>query len=118
VTGAHSLHDRLDASPCATPLSRLIQLASLVGAALVLGAFVATQLRRMSPRSAPYQVMNLLGSATLTVVAVLGRVWGFVLLNGVWAAVSLIALVRLIRRRPATIEGTPAAPADELNSAE
>ena len=73
----------------------MTQLVSLVGAALVLAAFGGRQLGRLSAHSAVYQLMNLSGALILAVVAVLGRVWGFVLLNGVWAAVSLIALVRL-----------------------
>ena len=85
----------------------MIQSISLVGAALVLGAFIASQLGRMSTQGATYRLMNLAGSLILTVVAVLGRLYGFVVLNGVWAAVSLIGVARLLRARSATIEDVP-----------
>jgi hypothetical protein len=99
-------------------LPRLTQLVSLVGAALVLGAFIASQLGRLSTRGAAYRLMNLTGSLILTVVAVLGRVYGFVVLNGVWAAVSLIGIVRLAHGRSATIGEAPAEHGDGVTSME
>ena len=85
----------------------MTQSISLVGAALVLGAFIASQLGRMSTQGTTYRLMNLAGSLILTVVAVLGRLYGFVVLNGVWAVVSLIGVARLLRARSATIEDAP-----------
>jgi hypothetical protein len=38
--------------------------------------------------------MNLIGSAILAVVALQARQWGFVLLESVWAAVSVPPLLR------------------------
>ena len=74
----------------------------------MLGAFGGRQLGWLNTDRAAYQIMNLAGALILAVVALLGRVWGFVLLNGVWATVSLIALVRLERRRSAGIGSAPA----------
>jgi len=96
----------------------LIQLISLVGAALVLGAFVASQVGRLSTEGAAYRLMNLAGSLILTVVAVIGRVWGFVVLNGVWALVSVVGIIRLLRGRSATIEDAPAGHGDGVTSME
>jgi hypothetical protein len=81
----------------------MIQLASLAGAILILVPFTLSQLGRMAVRSLPYQAMNLVGSATLTTVAIIERQYGFILLEGVWAAMSAVGLGTLLR--PASGQG-------------
>ncbi|GGM84326.1 hypothetical protein ACFFX1_27650 [Dactylosporangium sucinum] len=66
----------------------------LAGSLLVLLPFVLVQLGRMQTRSQWYNLLNLAGSGILAVEALHGRQWGFLLLEGVWAAVSLRAAVR------------------------
>jgi hypothetical protein len=78
-------------------MSTLLQLA---GALLVLAGFGASQFGRLDPASRTYLLVNLLGSALLAGLALAGREWGFVLLEGVWAAVSGYGLARTLRRRP------------------
>ncbi|MBI2383065.1 MAG: hypothetical protein HYV18_03220 [Gammaproteobacteria bacterium] len=72
----------------------MIQLISLAGAALILGAFAMQQFGRWKPGDAGYLWCNFLGSAVLTVVAWVERQWGFLLLEAAWAAVSLRSLLR------------------------
>lgn len=71
-----------------------LQLLSLAGAVQVLVAYVAAQLRRMNPESCTYTLLNFLGSLCLAVVAITERQWGFILLEGTWALVSLYRLFR------------------------
>lgn len=76
-------------------------LIQIVGAVLILVAFIAAQRGVMSPQSGVYLWLNLIGSAVLAVLALLGSDWGFLLLEGVWAIVSGWALIELARgRRP------------------
>jgi hypothetical protein len=43
---------------------------------------------------------NAVGSAALAGTAVIGREWGFILLEAVWAAVSVSSIVRKAAGRP------------------
>ena len=74
------------------------QIVSLIGAVLILLPFTASQFGRMRTSSLAYQLLNLIGSAALTAVAVLERQCGFILLEGTWAVMSLVGLSRLLQR--------------------
>ena len=77
------------------------QLVQIAGALLILSGFVLAQFGVLDPRSPWYLVVNLVGSAVLTVDALRDAQWGFVLLELVWAIVSAIALARhVLERRP------------------
>ncbi len=66
---------------------------------MILGAFCFAQLRGLDQRSFTYLLLNLVGSAILAVLALQGRQWGFVLLEGVWAIVSFGGVLSRLRER-------------------
>lgn len=76
----------------------MIQIVSLAGSLLILAAFAANQLGRMTAEERRYTLLNLVGASILAVVAFVEEQWGFLLLEGVWATVSLYALLRPPRR--------------------
>lgn len=77
------------------------QLVSLGGALLILGAYAANQLGVLDSSRPTYAWMNLVGAVVLTVVALRASQWGFVLLEGTWAIISVPSLLRGARRRTA-----------------
>jgi hypothetical protein len=70
------------------------QLVSLAGAALVLIAFAGSSFGKITPNGRAYNAFNFFGSSALFASAVAAGQWGFLILNGVWALVSLRALFR------------------------
>jgi hypothetical protein len=78
------------------------QLVQIIGALLILAAYTAAQVHLLDQRSYAYILLNLVGSAILAVLAFEEQQWGFLLLEGVWALVSLGSLVARVRgQRPA-----------------
>ena len=73
------------------------QALQIIGALMILAAFVLAQLQRLDPHSLAYLWLNALGSAVLAWLALDGHQWGFLLLEGVWALISLWGLIRLLR---------------------
>ena len=70
------------------------QIASFVGALLILIAYVGHQLNWINPRKASYNLLNAVGSAILAYVAFHPFQIGFVVLEVIWAMVSIYALAR------------------------
>lgn len=77
----------------------MVQALSLLGAFLILLPFTLTQLNRLAVRTVSYQAMNLVGSGLLEVVALVNQQYGFILLEAVWAGVSLWGLVKVVQGR-------------------
>jgi hypothetical protein len=78
----------------------LLQIASVTGAALILSAYVALQTGRTKAEDRIYNVANLLGALLLAWVAISDRRIGFILLEVIWAAVSIPPLIRASRTSP------------------
>ncbi len=76
----------------------MMQLASLLGAVLILVAYAAHQAGRIGRDSLLYHALNALGGFVLCVVAVDASQAGFIILEGAWTVISLGAIVRTARR--------------------
>ena len=74
------------------------QVIQVVGAMLVLAGFAGAQFGALSTESRVYLLLDLVGSAVLTVLAAIDRQYGFLLLEGVWALVSAWGLLRITTR--------------------
>ena len=68
------------------------QVIQIIGALIILGAFAANQLGELPTDSRLYLLLNLVGSVVLCILAVIEGQLGFILLEGVWAAVSAWSL--------------------------
>jgi hypothetical protein len=75
----------------------VLQMISVLGALAILGAYAASQFGFVDPSKLSYQVANFLGSAVLTVVAIIAWQPGFILLEGTWALVSLWGIASILR---------------------
>jgi hypothetical protein len=76
------------------------QVIQVIGALMILAGFAGAQIGRLRVDSVSYLILNLAGSVVLAYLALDQRQWGFVLLEGVWAAVSLWSLTRVARGLP------------------
>jgi hypothetical protein len=80
------------------------QVIQVIGALMILIAYAAALTGRWSTDALAYLVLNLVGSVILAVLAAISENWGFLLLEGVWAIVTAVSLVK---RREATHARTP-----------
>ncbi|MBF9132999.1 hypothetical protein I0C86_29160 [Plantactinospora sp. S1510] len=86
-----------------------VDLIEVGGSLLILSAFAAAQTHRLSPHSVRYLLLNIVGSAVLAVIALLHQSWGFLLLEGSWAIISTVSLLRMTRHDDRTAARTSGA---------
>jgi hypothetical protein len=82
------------------------QLVQILGALLILAAFVLAQLGVLDQRSDRYLVANLVGASVLALDAWLESQLGFFVLEAAWAIVAGWALATRGRRSPAQSSST------------
>ncbi len=75
----------------------MLQIVSVLGALAILLAYAANQFRLVGPMNLSYALLNFVGSLVLAVVAVIEVQWGFILLEVVWALVSLWGIITILR---------------------
>ena len=86
----------------ARTLGAMGQVVQLVGAALILGAYVAAQRGMLRFDSIKFLALNSVGAGILAVVAGFGGPdYGFMILEGVWCWVSLRGLRKAIAAQKA-----------------
>ena len=78
----------------------LVQVVSIVGAATILVAYSAGQAGWMRVEQPTYSGLNFVGSVVLFYVAIVNLQYGFILMEGAWAVISLVALLRRSGPRP------------------
>ena len=75
----------------------LYQLIAVVGAIVMLGSYLALQRGWLSATDRSYNILNFIGASLLTWVAIVDRRWGFILVEGAWA---LLSVPGMFPRRP------------------
>jgi hypothetical protein len=70
------------------------QLVSLTGAALVLIGYAALQTGKLGRDDRLFNLLNFVGSGLLSWVAIADRRWGFIVLEVLWALLSVPPLLR------------------------
>lgn len=73
------------------------QFISLIGAVLILAAYIGLQLGHFTRHDRLFNALNFVGSALLTWVAVIDWRAGFIILEAAWALLSIPGMVRRSR---------------------
>jgi len=83
------------------------QAVQILGAILILTAYAGSQAGFLHQQGYVYLLLNIVGSAVLAWLAAVAQQWGFLLLEGVWALVSVWSLLVRMRRGRAQPAGAP-----------
>lgn len=79
--------------------SLIVQLLSLLGALLCLVAYVGHQWNWLDTRKIPYNLLNIVGSGILAYIAMWPFQAGFLVMEVVWATVSIAAFYKSLVNR-------------------
>ena len=74
-------------------------LIGVIGATLLLIAFITNETKWLSSESFQYDLINLLGAGFLTWYAIRLNSLPFIVLEGIWTLVALWHILRLARKR-------------------
>ena len=93
------------------------QTLQIAGAVVLLAAYVALQSHVLSSRSLTFSAMNVVGAGLLAWEAWRTYQYGFLLLEGTWTLISLVAggylLLDRLRRERVPVSSAPDAPIEE-----
>lgn len=76
----------------------LSDLFATLGVILLLIAFLLNLMQRLDAKSLPYATLNFLGASLCGISAYMVSFYPFVILEGVWATVALLALLKHVPR--------------------
>ncbi len=69
-----------------------------IGVAILLVAFLLNLMKKITESSVPYLLMNTIGAALTCVASILILFVPFIILEAVWTLVSLITLIKVLRK--------------------
>ncbi len=75
-----------------------VDIIGFIGVSLILLAYFLNLNGRLQPEQLSYILMNLIGATLACIASIMMSYYPFVLLEGVWTAVSLAALIRYLRK--------------------
>jgi len=73
-----------------------------IGVGLLVLAYLLSTLKVVTQQNQFYLILNLIGAALACLAAALIDYWPFIILEGVWAIVSFVALVRVLNKKSTT----------------
>jgi hypothetical protein len=78
------------------------------GTVLLIGGYLLLSIGKI-PNGRTYQLLNLIGAIGLLINGAVHGAWPSVILNVVWSAIGIVALIRLARRPAADAAPPPSA---------
>jgi hypothetical protein len=81
-------------------MNRWIEILGWIGSIEVIAAYALNSYQKIKSDSAVFQLLNLTGAMFLIINSLYKSAFQFTLINTVWAAVAVIALVRIGKKKP------------------